>query len=58
MRSAPLLKFLRDESGATAVEYGFLAMLIALAIIGSVTMVGQKLNDPFNYVTNHIPNPS
>ena len=36
-------KFLRDESGATAIEYGLIAALIALAIIAAVGMTGQRL---------------
>ena len=44
------LHFLRDESGATAIEYGLIATLIALAIITSVTSVGTKLSTTFNTV--------
>ena len=36
-------KFLRDESGATAIEYSLLAGFIALAIIAAVGMTGQRL---------------
>lgn len=36
-------KFLRDESGATAIEYGLIAALIALAIIAAVGMTGERL---------------
>ena len=32
----------RDESGATAIEYGLIASLIALAILGSVSLLGEK----------------
>ena len=38
-----LRKFLRDESGATAIEYGLIAALIALAIIAAVGMTGERL---------------
>jgi pilus assembly protein Flp/PilA len=38
-----LHKFLRDESGATAIEYGLIAALIALAIIAAVGLTGDKL---------------
>lgn len=38
-----LRKFLSDESGATAIEYGLIAALIALAIIAAVGQTGQRL---------------
>lgn len=36
-------KFARDEEGVTAIEYGLIAALIAVVIIGAVTTVGQNL---------------
>ncbi len=38
-----LKKFLHDEDGATAIEYGLIAALIALAIIAAVGMTGERL---------------
>ena len=38
-----LAKFLRDDAGATAIEYGLIAALIALAIIAAVGMTGEML---------------
>ena len=38
-----LRRFLRDESGATAIEYSLIAGFIALAIIAAVGMTGEKL---------------
>ena len=38
-----LRKFLRDEGGATAIEYGLIAGFIALAIIAAVGMTGERL---------------
>ena len=38
-----LAKFLRDDAGATAIEYGLIAALIALAIIAAVGMTGERL---------------
>jgi pilus assembly protein Flp/PilA len=38
-----LRKFLRDENGATAIEYSLIAGFIALAIIAAVGMTGQRL---------------
>ena len=46
-----LAKFLRDESGATAIEYGLIAALISVVIITAVTAVGGKLNTTFTSVS-------
>lgn len=43
-------QFVRDEEGVTAIEYGLIASLIAVVIIGSVTLVGTKLDGVFNYI--------
>ena len=43
-------RFLKDESGATAIEYGLIAALIAVAIIGGVTALGGSVNDTFTAV--------
>ena len=45
-----LTNFVQDESGATAIEYGLIAALIAVAIIAAVTPVGGKLNSTFTSV--------
>jgi len=45
----------REEKGATAVEYGLLVGLIAVAIIVTVGLLGGKLNDLFTSVTNKLP---
>lgn len=45
-----LTKLLRDESGATAIEYGLIAALISVAIITAVTAVGTSLTTTFNSV--------
>ncbi len=42
--------FLRDESGATAIEYGLIAALIAVVIITAVKLVGTNLDVTFNAV--------
>jgi pilus assembly protein Flp/PilA len=46
-----LKSFLRDESGATAIEYGLIAAGIAVAIIVVVNNLGSKLNDTFTSVS-------
>ncbi|MDZ4101993.1 MAG: Flp family type IVb pilin [Hydrogenophaga sp.] len=43
-------RFLRDEEGVTAIEYGLIAALIAVVIIGAVTLVGENLEGVFNEV--------
>ena len=45
-------KFLKDEDGATAIEYGLIAALIAVAIITAVTAVGDNLDTPFSEVAS------
>ena len=42
--------FLRDESGATAIEYGLIAACISVAIIAVITGVGTKLTSTFTQV--------
>jgi pilus assembly protein Flp/PilA len=49
-----LRSFLRDQSGATAIEYGLIASLIALVIIASVTTVGTKMTGTFNKVSGNL----
>lgn len=51
-------RFLKDESGATAIEYGLIAALIALAIIGVVTTLGGQLSDTFKAVEDGITPPA
>ncbi len=46
--------FLREEDGVTAIEYGLLAALIAVAIITAVTLVGTKLNSTFALVSGSL----
>lgn len=40
-------RFLRDDSGATAIEYGLIAALIAVIIIAGITDIGTSLNATF-----------
>ena len=46
-----LRKFVKDESGATAIEYGLIASLIAVAAILAMTTVGSKLTSTFSNVS-------
>jgi pilus assembly protein Flp/PilA len=47
-------KFIRDEEGVTAIEYGLIAALIAVAIIVSVTLVGSKLAAVFTSIAGSL----
>ena len=47
-------RFMNDESGATAIEYGLIAALIAVAIIGGVTALGKATNNKFNFVAGKL----
>jgi pilus assembly protein Flp/PilA len=47
-----LRTFLRDENGATAIEYGLIAASISIAIIVAITAVGSNLNLTFTNVSN------
>jgi pilus assembly protein Flp/PilA len=45
-----LSRFLRNESGATAIEYGLIAALISVVIVGALTTIGGNLNTKFTAV--------
>ncbi len=47
-----LRRVLRDESGATAIEYGILLGLIAVVIVSAVSLFGTTLAGAFNHVSN------
>ncbi|HET7086569.1 MAG TPA: Flp family type IVb pilin [Rhizomicrobium sp.] len=49
-----ILAFCKDESGATAIEYGLIAALIAVVIIGGVTAVGTQLSTTFNNISGNL----
>jgi pilus assembly protein Flp/PilA len=49
-----LTRFVRDESGATAIEYGLIAALIAVVVIGAVTAVGTGLSTTFTTVSGSV----
>ena len=44
------LKLIRNDKGATAIEYGLIAALIAVAAIGALTTIGENLNGTFTEV--------
>jgi pilus assembly protein Flp/PilA len=47
-------KFLKDESGATAIEYGLIAALVSVAIIAMLSLLGQNLNATFKAVADNL----
>ncbi len=49
-------RFIREEEGATAVEYGLMVALIAVVIIVAVTTLGTALNDKFTDVGSGVAN--
>ena len=51
---AKFFKLFRDRKGATAIEYGLIAALIAVAAIAALQSVGTKLGSTFNHVSNQL----
>jgi pilus assembly protein Flp/PilA len=49
-----LFAFLKDESGATAIEYGLIAAGISVVIIASVNAIGSTLNSKFQYIADQL----
>jgi pilus assembly protein Flp/PilA len=49
-----LTKLIKDETGATAIEYGLIAALIALAAISTITNIGRNLSTTFNTVATKL----
>jgi pilus assembly protein Flp/PilA len=47
-------KLLRDDGGATAIEYGLIAALVSVAIIGVLTSMSDSLKDTFNAVSDNL----
>ena len=48
------IAFFKDEAGATAIEYGLIAALIAVVIITGVTAVGTNLSSTFNSLSSSL----
>jgi pilus assembly protein Flp/PilA len=51
-------RFLKDESGATAIEYGLIAALISVVIVGAVGLVGENLNTTFTTIKDKLGTPA
>ena len=52
-----LLKFLKENRGASSVEYGLLVALIAAVIVGAVTLLGGNLKTTFEYIATIVLKP-
>ncbi len=53
-----LARFAKDESGATAIEYGLIAALIAVGIIGAASALGKNITGTFETVSDCLANPA
>ena len=51
-----IARFVKDESGATAIEYGLIAALIAMAIIAGAGLIGDELDTKFNSIATSLQN--
>ncbi|MDX1421905.1 MAG: Flp family type IVb pilin [Kiloniellales bacterium] len=49
---AKMIGFIRDEDGATAIEYGLIAALVSVAAIGALTAMGDSLSSMFETVSS------
>lgn len=49
-----LNRFVRDESGATAIEYGLIAALVSVAAIGALSLMGGSLDTMFTAVSGQL----
>jgi pilus assembly protein Flp/PilA len=54
MTMSKFIKLIRNTKGATAIEYGLIAALIAVAAIAAMSSVGSKLGDTFNNVSDEL----
>ncbi len=49
-----IAKFIKDENGATAIEYGLIAALISVAAIGAMSALGNQLTTLFNNIKTNL----
>lgn len=50
-----LSRFMKDESGATAIEYGLIAALVAVVLVTALGAMGTKLSGTFDQVSAKLP---
>ena len=55
MMSKRIARFVKDKSGVTAIEYGLIALLVAVGIIASITLLGESVSAMFNTVASSMP---
>jgi pilus assembly protein Flp/PilA len=55
---SPVARFLHDEGGATAIEYGLIAALLALGVIAAARSLGVQIGTTFNTTANLLGNAS
>ncbi len=51
---AKMIEFVRDEDGATAIEYGLIAALVSVACIAALSALGDSLTSIFNMVSSEL----
>ncbi len=49
-----MTRFLKDESGVTAIEYGLIAALIAVVLVGSLSLLGGSLESAFESISDEV----
>jgi pilus assembly protein Flp/PilA len=50
-----MTRFVRNESGATAIEYGLIAALIAVVLLSALQLLGGKIGNTFNGIGSQMP---
>lgn len=55
--NAIMQRLFKEETGATALEYGLIAALIAAVIVAAVTALGTKVSSTFSYIDSKMPTP-
>ena len=52
--TATIKRFLKEDDGATAIEYGLIAALISIGIITAATTLGSKISETFDYISTQL----
>jgi pilus assembly protein Flp/PilA len=55
MMSKRIARFAKDRSGVTAIEYGLIAVIVAVGIVASLTLVGDSVSRTYNEVAQSMP---
>ncbi len=51
-----IARFVKDRSGVTSIEYALIAVIVAVGIIGSITLLGNSVRETYNTVSSSMPN--